>query len=306
VASVQPRPPATGQNQNACYLGHTKDCAGGISGEHHISEIVLEQLSEPGVAIDGVFWLRSGERKVVGINSLTANILCARHNSALSALDTGQFLRTVKRIHASLDTKSPSRKRLASIVSGEALEQWILKVACGLFYSKIAFYDRQQIANDHAIENSIIAEGLFSKRWFPNCGLYMRAAIGQRVAGVNAISMAPATSVSEKRYVGVRVNIIGLEFAVIFDPRGANPTQLASEGWRFRPTDVSETADALADSHLAGRSSVARDRDDGRPLIERSCDRASCSSPTALASPTNQAESEGFCPPGTGQSLTNL
>lgn len=88
-------------------------------------------------------------------------------------------------------------------------------------------------------EDSIIAEALLSKRWFPNCGLYMRAAIGQRVPGVNAISVAPATSVNEKRYIGIRVDIIGLEFAVIFDPRGANPTQLASEGWHFRPTDVS-------------------------------------------------------------------
>jgi hypothetical protein len=88
-------------------------------------------------------------------------------------------------------------------------------------------------------EDSIIAEALFSKRWFPNCGLYMRAAIGQRVPGVNAISVATATSVNEKRYIGIRVDIIGLEFAVIFDPRGANPTQLASEGWHFRPTDVS-------------------------------------------------------------------
>jgi hypothetical protein len=51
--------------------------------------------------------------------------------------------------------------------------------------------------------------------------------------------MAPATSVNEKRYVGIRVWIIGLASAVIFDPRGANTTQLAAEGWYFRPTDVS-------------------------------------------------------------------
>jgi hypothetical protein len=35
------------------------------------------------------------------------------------------------------------------------------------------------------------------------------------------------------------MEIIGLEFAVIFDPRGASTTQLAAEGWHFRPTDVS-------------------------------------------------------------------
>lgn len=125
VKSVRPHPPTTGNSQNGCYLGHTNDCAGGISREHYISEDVLEELSEPAVAIDGVFWLPPGERQIVGINSLTANILCVRHNSALSPLDAeaGHFLRTVKRIHASLDTKSVSRKRLISIVSGEALEQ---------------------------------------------------------------------------------------------------------------------------------------------------------------------------------------
>lgn len=243
VPIVRPRPPTTGQSQNGCYLGHTHDCAGGISREHYVSEVVLEELSEPAVAIDGVFWLAPGNRKIVGINSLAANILCVRHNSALSPLDTeaGQFLRTVKRIHAGLDTKSLSRKKVISVVSGEALEQWILKVACGLFFSKIASHERRQIANDHAIDDRIIAEGLFSKRWHRNCGLYMRAAIGQLVPGVNAISMAPATAIyeNEKRYVGVRVTIIGLEFGVIFDPRGVNPAQLASEGWHFRPSDVS-------------------------------------------------------------------
>jgi len=48
-----------------------------------------------------------------------------------------------------------------SIVSGEALEIWILKIACGLFYSKIASQKRQ-ILSDHAINDSIIAEGFFS------------------------------------------------------------------------------------------------------------------------------------------------
>jgi hypothetical protein len=202
---------------------------------------VLEQLSEPAVAIEGVHWLAPGEIKIVGINNLTANILCGRHNSALSILDTeaSLFLRTIKDIHAGVGRQSLSRKRLISIVTGEALELWILKIACGLFYSKIASHHRQQIANDHEIEDKIIVEALFSRRWFRNCGLYMRAATGQRVPGVNAISMAPATAVNEKRYVGLRVWIFGLEFAVIFDPRGANTAQLAAEGWHFRPTDVS-------------------------------------------------------------------
>lgn len=240
LASLQPRPPRTGYSQAGCYLSHTNDCSRGITGEHYVSRSALEELSEPVVAIDGVHWLAPGEQRVIGINSLTANILCGRHNSALSPLDDegGQFLRTIKSIHASLGKKSLSRKTLVSIVSGEALEMWILKIACGLFYSKIASQNRQ-ILSDHAINDSIIAEGFFSQRWRPRCGLYMRAAPRHLIPGVNQISMAPATLVNEKRYCGIRVWIIGLEFAVIFDPRGASLEQLAAEGWCFRPTDLS-------------------------------------------------------------------
>jgi hypothetical protein len=202
---------------------------------------VLEQLSEPAVAIDGFHWLAPGERSGVGINSLTAKILCRRHNSALHPLDdeAAQFLRTIKGIHASLDSKSLSRKRLVSIVSGEGLELWILKIAGGIFYSGIASQQREQIARDHTIEDSIIAEALFSKRWHPRCGPYLCAAPGQIVPGRSAISLAPATLINEKRYVGAWVQIIGLEFAVIFDQRGASPVQLEAQGWYLRPTDVS-------------------------------------------------------------------
>lgn len=242
VPSVRPPPPATGESQHGCYLDHTQDCAGGISREHYVSEVALSELSEGVVAIDGFFWQPPDEQKIVGINSLTANILCARHNSALSPLDTeaGQFMRTIKQLHSNLGTRSLSRKTTISIVSGEGLELWILKVACGLFYAKIASRDRHQIAKDHLVDDSIITEGFFSKRWHRNCGLYMRAAAGQLVRGVNTISLIPATATlgNVKRYVGVRVSMIGLEFAVLFDPRGLYPEQLAADGWYLRPTDV--------------------------------------------------------------------
>jgi hypothetical protein len=240
LTSLRP-PPQTSFAQTGCYLGYTNDCGGGLSREHYVSRAVLEELSEPTVAIDGFHWQAPGEQKAVGINSLTAKILCSRHNSALSLLDTEavQFLRTIKSIHASLNSKSLSRKRLVSIVSGEGLELWILKIACGLFYSKIASQQREQIAHDHAIDDGIIAAALFSKRWHPRCGLYLRAAPGQIVPGRYSISLTPAISINEKRYVGVEVRIIGLEFAVFFDPRGVSPEQLASEGWCLRPTDVS-------------------------------------------------------------------
>jgi hypothetical protein len=64
VSSVRPRPPATGESQNGCYLGHTHDCAGGISREHYVSKDAPEELSEGVVAIDGFFWQPPGEKKI--------------------------------------------------------------------------------------------------------------------------------------------------------------------------------------------------------------------------------------------------
>jgi hypothetical protein len=63
-------------------------CDGGISREHLISESVIRVLKADGdFSIAGLPWLDNGEAKIVGTNALTANCLCARHNSALSPLD---------------------------------------------------------------------------------------------------------------------------------------------------------------------------------------------------------------------------
>jgi len=50
--------------------------------------------------------------------------------------------------------------------------------------------------------------------------------------------MTPATLTNEKRYSGIKISILGVEFGLVFDPRGASLEQLDAEGWKFRPTDL--------------------------------------------------------------------
>jgi hypothetical protein len=199
-----PPPPRTGHARSGCYLASTSDCSMKISAEHYISRSVLEAIGTDVAAIAGAPWLRDGEQKAIGINNLTAKILCSRHNSALSGLDdaAGIFFKKLQAIHADFQRKSLSRKRSFVILSGEALELWMLKLACGLFYSKNAAEDGARLVVDHHLNEKLVQEAIFQSLWHDGCGLYMKAPQGPRTSDTNAISMAPLIALSENQVVG--------------------------------------------------------------------------------------------------------
>jgi len=234
-----PPPPRTGHAQAGCYLSTTMDCSPDLSAEHYMSRSVLEALGNV-VAVDGVPWLPRGETKIIAIDSLTAKILCTRHNSALSPLDTeaGAFFKELQAIQRDLPRRSLSRKRSSILLSGETLELWMLKVACGLFYSKIAAANRARLIDDHTFDEELVRRALLRGEWANGCGLYMKSQQGLRIAGANAIAMSPLTALIGKRVVGAGVTVTGLEFEVVFDPVGVNSEQLAREGWGYRPTEL--------------------------------------------------------------------
>lgn len=76
--------------------------------------------------------------KEVGVNAITAHVLCARHNHALSPTDDGQAeaIRAIRAIRRQRDTWITSRFRGAAIlhrvIDGELLERWLLKTAINL------------------------------------------------------------------------------------------------------------------------------------------------------------------------------
>jgi len=132
---VEFRPPGapTGYSHPRCYMGWTHNCSPTISGEHFISENVLSILNPKSVRISGAAWIRTGQSLDLPLSALQANILCERHNSALSPLDTmaGNLFRAVDGIYENLSRPRLSRRPIWHLFSGEELELWLLKTILG-------------------------------------------------------------------------------------------------------------------------------------------------------------------------------
>jgi hypothetical protein len=237
--TLRPPLPKTGHAQRGCYLAGATDCSADLSAEHYISKSVLQAIGDT-VAVSGVPWLPDGQEKEIGINSLTARILCSRHNSVLSPLDSavGAFLEKLQTIEVDFQQKSLSRKHSFVLMSGEALELWMLKLACGLFYSKNAAADGARLIDRHEVNEELVQEAFLLGRWREGCGLYLRPPQGFRIPDPHTISMAPLIALDEDRLVGSALSLTGLEFELIFNPIGGNKQDLAQAGWIHRPTEL--------------------------------------------------------------------
>lgn len=113
-----------------CFLHGYGRCGSKITGEHYLSETVLQAIGRDGnIVIGGLPWQPRGTLQSFGINSLVANILCDKHNPRLSPLDTaaGKLFRSID----SAD-KRPATLSSLTTVDGTHIERWFLKVICGL------------------------------------------------------------------------------------------------------------------------------------------------------------------------------
>lgn len=125
----------TGKCTPACALAGHGLCGGKISGEHYISLAVLRRIAPgEGITISGTPWTAAGP-KTVGKAALTANIICERHNSGLTDLDSlaGRWMASIQEAQLALASRS-ARSRTHTF-DGLKLERWFLKVAFMLWHS---------------------------------------------------------------------------------------------------------------------------------------------------------------------------
>jgi hypothetical protein len=111
------------------------DCSTKITGEHWISRNVLEYFTSNGVIkIGGVPWLTTGQIAEIPIDVLQSNVLCDRHNPALSPLDS-----VAKRFFGALPNVKGSWSQLLSLnlFCGIDFERWMLKLLCGIVYAGV-------------------------------------------------------------------------------------------------------------------------------------------------------------------------
>src|SRR5262245_53252730 len=115
----------------SCYLNYLRDCSPTISREHFISHGIMKELGENGVIrISGFHWQPEGERKrPISMSSLTGKVLCSRHNTMLSPLDS-KALRFFKSFLIAGDEFQDPQLKLVERVwlfNGHDLERWMLK-----------------------------------------------------------------------------------------------------------------------------------------------------------------------------------
>ena len=259
VGTIRPTPPATGQAHPKCYMRSSNDCSTKISGEHYVSAAILSEFGN--LRTSGLPFFGPGETQV-GINALISNILCTRHNSALSPLDTEgrRMLVAIRNGINHVWKESLSTKTLCRIVSGEAFERWGLKTLMGLLAANVARTDGASTANNFSIPEALIVEALTTGRLPPGYGLY----VGHESDMLHdTIGFAPLTHMEDQRVAGLRCTFLGIVMDFILDP-GAASGIVAENDPHFRP--------AVMDFDGAKRTAPAHS-DPKRPAPRRQPDQ---------------------------------
>jgi len=188
----------TGYENPRCYASQLKDCSKDISGEHYISHGVLKILSlEGNLEVNGFPWQKSGEWKSIPTAKMTSNILCARHNAALSPLDNVaiRFADTLNQIDESRRTRSENKPEKYHLFNGYDLERWMLKTLCGIVFSKNASNNKRRI--DSWAPSLDWLKILFENQsLLKNRGLFFSGKIGKEIYKINEFEFTPLTSKS--------------------------------------------------------------------------------------------------------------
>ncbi len=226
VPPLLPKAPATGYAHPRCYLRHTRDCSTDISAEHFISKVLLEAMGGS-IEFTGLPWKAPDEVATLRPNNLVSNILCSRHNNALSPLDAaaGRTFRILQEISRDIAPHNPSQAMDGRwfLVSGEALELWCLKTLFGMFHAKIATHNGMRLIETHTLDTDRFLHALRHRGLPVPCGLYLQAAKGGIISDVHeSVSVSPIGSEDGKRVVGVTVGLNRLSFQVVLNPGGIN------------------------------------------------------------------------------------
>jgi hypothetical protein len=227
--------PSTRYSHPRCYMNWTENCSTKITGEHFISENVLSILNPSTLRIGGVSWIPKGETRDLPLGALQANVLCDRHNSALSPLDAtaGKFFRALAEIYGDLNHSSLSRKPIWHLFGGEELELWLLKTILGFFYAGALAKDGKKVGEVQTIMNPAIEAAYRTGRIVEPCGVYVFKS-GEISAQLGSLDFVSLSDESAKRIVGGRLTMMGLVITFFTDPNMLN-RNLFTADHSYRP-----------------------------------------------------------------------
>lgn len=203
----------TGFSHRKCYANSSNDCSTKVSGEHWVSRNLLAQLTRDGrIDVTGPNWTKRKKPELL-IDDFKANILCARHNTALSSLDTmaGHLIRVCENYQQSLIRAGDQSCEFA-LFDGETVERWLLKLLWGLAAAGVGRDDHGLAVTQIAprVGEALLAEVLFrGVRWPHEWGMHVSYLKDVAIGRSGAFAINPFLD-EGKRLLG-----IGAEFGSI-------------------------------------------------------------------------------------------
>lgn len=179
-----------------CWAAQLGNCSATQSREHYISRALWPGGS---VTIKGFDWLE-GQTKTIGIDSLTAKILCERHNNLLSPLDSeaARIFHTIGEIFVLNEQRGKTKlsKQYWRVqtysVGGRLFERWVAKYLVGLFCVVGKDSRWHETQTEPLKPPGYIVRAIYGQADFEEpSGLYLAAITGDSFSGVDGVTMAP-------------------------------------------------------------------------------------------------------------------
>ena len=203
----------------SCWAAPLGDCSQKISREHMVSRCLFDGDQ---VMVQGFKWCLK-EPKSIGLSSLVAKILCAKHNSGLSDLDAAAlnafnvFREAIRLNQVREKLKRPpiwNVKRMA--IDGPSLERWFLKTLINLSFG--GEWRIGQASQAEGIPSTELVEIAFGMRQFdPGAGLYIAGRAGEQIDSMDRVNFTPMTEAST--LVAGRFNFRGYTFFLCLIPK---------------------------------------------------------------------------------------
>jgi hypothetical protein len=176
-----------------CWAASLGGCSAKISREHLISKALFPGVRT--IEIEGLPWCM-GERKSIGLASLTGKMLCAKHNSLLNPLDSAAG----HAFGALRDSAVLANKRAAAPatqfkvkkfdLNARLLERWLLKTLINLTHNSELFIGLGgQVKGTPEDDLVHICYGI---KPFPGkSGMYVASRVGAKVRSGDVVGFAP-------------------------------------------------------------------------------------------------------------------
>ena len=224
-----------------CWAACLGGCSGKRSREHIVSPSFFDGES---IMVSGFSWCKNKEKEI-GLSSLTAKILCVKHNNDLSDVDIAaahafDVFREASKLSNIRKKMKPRLWRVVKYsIHGLLLERWFLKTLINI--SSNSEYRIGNLAKKAGQPSESLVKIAFGHQAFTGgSGLYSAAHVGQKIHSSDRIIFAPLIK-HEDYIAGGLFSFRGSRFLLFLDPEGP-PTK--------RPIGIGFPGDDWSNSHL--------------------------------------------------------